>query len=219
MTNKNSLNTRKWGNIYFLFPASNPLLVLAVSSLFLLSLCSPNRNEVIASSLALFFSLTLVQIEYKYWFNKKIGISFYTCFTPFFIFYFKEALNFAISINLLWYKKNKNIFASDIIPVDFGLVNMGADNNKSNNKKEEPKKEKTLIHRFSSIFQLLKYEKDWKFYLIYGTFQINWGYLYNCELFDLFKTFMQGFLSIEFGLNIIGVNDYRKKKKMAKKLL
>ena len=79
--------------------------------------------------------------------------------------------------------------------------------------------EKTLIYRFSSTFNLLKYEKDRKFYLIYGMFDINWGNLYNCELSKFFQNFMYGFLYIIFGFNIIGVDDYRKKKKRAEKLL
>ena len=86
-------------------------------------------------------------------------------------------------------------------------------------KKKTDEREKTLIYRFSSDFYLLKYEKDRKFYLIYGMFNINWGYLYNCELSDFFKNFMMGFFNIIFGFNIIGVNDYRKKKKRAEKLL
>ena len=50
-------------------------------------------------------------------------------------------------------------------------------------------------------------------------FNINWGYLYNCELPDFFANFSKGFFSIILGFNIIGVDDYRKKKKRAKKLL
>ena len=50
-------------------------------------------------------------------------------------------------------------------------------------------------------------------------FNINWGYLYNCELPDFFANFSKGFFSIIFGFNIIGVDDYRKKKKRAEKLL
>ena len=86
-------------------------------------------------------------------------------------------------------------------------------------KKKTDEREKTLIYRFSSDFYLLKYEKDRKFYLIYGMFNINWGYLYNCELPDFFEQLLYGFIAIFFGFNIIGVNDYRKKKKRVEKLL
>ena len=50
-------------------------------------------------------------------------------------------------------------------------------------------------------------------------FNINWGYLYNCKLPDFFKQLLYGFIAIIFGFNIIGVNDYRKKKKRVEKLL
>ena len=199
LINKNSLNTRKWGNLYILFPLSNPLVLIVFFSSLCMSMC--DLNLLIVPLGILFAGL----IEYKYWFNKKIGISFYTALSPLLIFDFKNTFNFSISINLFWCKKNKNIFESSIVLVDFNAP--------------IEKEEKTLIYRFSSDFYLLKYEKDRKFYLIYGMFNINWGYLYNCELPDFFEQLLYGFIAIFFGFNIIGVNDYRKKKKRVKKLL
>ena len=199
LTNKNSLNTRKWGNLYILFPLSNPLVLIVFFSSLCMSMC--DLNLLIVPLGILFAGL----IEYKYWFNKKIGISFYTALSPLLIFDFKNNFQFSISINLFWCKKNKNIFESSIVLVDFNAP--------------IEKEEKTLIYRFSSDFYLLKYEKDRKFYLIYGMFNINWGYLYNCELPDFFEQLLYGFIAIFFGFNIIGVNDYRKKKKRVEKLL
>ena len=217
LTNKNSLNTRKWGNLYILFPLSNPLVLIVFFSSLCMSMC--DLNLLIVPLGILFAGL----IEYKYWFNKKIGISFYTALSPLLIFYFKNTFNFSISINLFWCKKNKNIFESSIVLVNFNELikkeNSHAPIKEENSHAPIKVEEKTLIYRFSSDFYLLKYEKDRKFYLIYGMFNINWGYLYNCELSDFFKNFMMGFFNIIFGFNIIGVNDYRKKKKRAEKLL
>ena len=219
LTNKNSLNTRKWGNLYILFPLSNPLVLIVFFSSLCMSMC--DLNLLIVPLGILFAGL----IEYKYWFNKKIGISFYTALSPLLIFYFKNTFNFSISINLFWCKKNKNIFESSIVLVHFNAPIEEKEKTDEEEKKtdEEEKKtdeeEKTLIYRFSSDFYLLKYEKDRKFYLIYGMFNINWGYLYNCELPDFFEQLLYGFIAIFFGFNIIGVNDYRKKKKRVEKLL
>ena len=206
LINKNDWNTRKWGNIYFLYPLSNPIALIEFFPL-ICSLCMSrcDLEVLILSLIALGAYLVSGLIEYKYWFNKKIGISFYTILSPLLIFDFKNNFQFSISINLFWCKKNKNIFESSIVLVDFNA--------------HIEKEEKTLIYRFSSDFYLLKYEKDRKFYLIYGMFNINWGYLYNCELPDFFANFSKGFFSIIFGFNIIGVNDYRKKKKRVEKLL
>ena len=218
LINKNSLNTRKWGNLYILFPLSNPLVLIVFFSSLCMSMC--DLNLLIVPLGILFAGL----IEYKYWFNKKIGISFYTILSPFLIFDFKNTFNFSISINLFWCKKNKNIFESSIVLVNFHnpIKKVKIDAPDAPDATDVPiikEEEKTLIYRFSSDFYLLKYEKDRKFYLIYGMFNINWGYLYNCELPDFFANFSKGFFSIIFGFNIIGVNDYRKKKEKGKKLL
>lgn len=217
LTNKNSLNTRKWGNLYILFPLSNPLAFIGMSFI----LCA-SRCDLIVLLCFLMPYLVNGLIEYKYWFNKKIGISFYTILSPFLICEFKNIFNSSISINLFWCKKNKNIFESSIVLVNFNTPFKKVDFNVTIEEEEKPenkKKEKTLIYLFSSDFYLLKYEKDRKFYLIYGMFNMNWGYLYNCELSDFFKNFMCGFFSLILGFNIIGVDDYRKKKKRAEKLL
>ena len=232
LINKNNWNTRKWGNIYFLFPNSNPFAFIDMFFNLILAWYNyrPDLKVLFTSSLMalggyLLFGLVAGLIEYKYWFNKKIGISFYTILSPFLIFDFKNTFNFSISINLFWCKKNKNIFESSIVLVHFNAPIEEKEKTDEEEKKtdEEEKKtdeeEKTLIYRFSSDFYLLKYEKDRKFYLIYGMFNINWGYLYNCKLSDFFLNFSYGFFSIIFGFNIIGVNDYRKKKEKGKKLL
>ena len=63
-------------------------------------------------------------------------------------------------------------------------------------------------------FILLKYEYDRRFYMNFGKVKAKW--------YTLMKDIMEGdlllanilnLLSIEFGLNIIGVNDWRKKEK------
>ena len=226
LTNKNSLNTRKWGNLYILFPFSNPLELIGGFSLILPScMIGCDLKVLIPSLIALGVAIvTTGLIEYKYWFNKKIGISFYTVLSPSLIWNFKNVFNSSISINLFWCKKNKNIFESSIVLVNFHnpIKKVKIDAPDAPDAPGAPiikEEEKTLIYRFSSAFYLLKYEKDRKFYLIYGMFNINWGYLYNCELPDFFEQLLYGFIAIFFGFNIIGVNDYRKKKKRVEKLL
>ena len=224
LTNKNSLNTRKWGNLYILFPFSNPCILLFDCFLPILLSCMNGCALKMRFSYLItlgVFIVTTGLIEYKYWFNKKIGISFYTILSPSLIYNFKNVFNFSISINLFWCKKNKNIFESSIVLVYFHdpIKKVKIDAPDAPGATIIKEEEKTLIYRFSSAFYLLKYEKNRKFYLIYGIFDMNWGYLYNCELSDFFKNFMSGFFNIIFGFNIIGVNDYRKEKKRAEKLL
>ena len=143
LINKNSLNTRKWGNLYFLFPLSKFIIIFYCS---ILTLCGYgcNLKGLIISLMTLCAGLVsgLVSglIEYKYLFNKKIGISFYTILSPLLIFDFKNTFWFSISINLFWCKKNKNIFESSIVLVDFNTP--------------IEKEEKTLIYLFSSDFYL-----------------------------------------------------------------
>ena len=229
LINKNNWNTRKWGNIYFLFPNSNPFAFINMFFNLILAWYDhrPDLKVLFTSSLMalggyLLLGLVAGLIEYKYWFNKKIGISFYTILSPFLIFDFKNTFNFYISINLFWCKKNKNIFESSFVLVHF---NASIKKEKTDEGKKTDEEEKTdegenpLIYSFSSDFYLLKYEKDRKFYLIYGMFNINWGFLYNCDISSLFDNLLGGFFSIIFGFNIIGINDYRKKKKRAEKLL
>ena len=225
LINKNTWNTRKWGNIYFLFPNSNPFAFIDMFFNLILAWYNyrPDLKVLFTSSLMalggyLLFGLVAGLIEYKYWFNKKIGISFYTILSPFLIFDFKNTFNFSISIDLFWCKKNKNIFESSIVLVHFNAPIEEKEKTDEEEKKTD-EEEKTLIYRFSSDFYLLKYEKDRKFYLIYGMFNINWGFLYNCDISSLFDNLLSGFFSIIFGFNIIGINDYRKKKKRAEKLL
>ena len=68
LINKNNWNTRKWGNLYFLFPhVSFGNLI----KLFKLSICGE-----INSNWGIFFNFFLSGIiEYKYIFHKKYGIN------------------------------------------------------------------------------------------------------------------------------------------------
>ena len=61
-------------------------------------------------------------------------------------------------------------------------------------------------------FVLLKYEYDRRFYLNFGKIKTTWYSLKGICEEDIEDTIGCNLLSIEFGLNIIGVNDWRKKR-------
>ena len=99
-------------------------------------------------------------------------------------------------------RKGKHIFSGSFSPLGFAIVQ------KDNGSCADDfcKKCWTLVGG------LLKYEYDRRFYLNFGKVKTAWYGLKNIK--DDFCTFI-GFnlASIEFGLNIIGVNDWIKKRK------
>ena len=63
-------------------------------------------------------------------------------------------------------------------------------------------------------FVLLKYEYDRRFYLNFGKIKTTWDLLEHVGAPDFWIWIIGlNLVSIEFGLNIIGVNDWRKKRK------
>ena len=62
-------------------------------------------------------------------------------------------------------------------------------------------------------FVLLKYEYDRRFYLNFGKVENSWYSLKDIYGKYFWLIALATSLSIDFGLNIIGVNDWRKKRK------
>ena len=73
--------------------------------------------------------------------------------------------------------------------------------------------ENFIKNMWTLSFFFLKYEYDRRIYLNFGIIKTWWKYLENRCNEDFWIAIVAHFISIEFGLNIIGVNDWRKKRK------
>ena len=108
---------------------------------------------------------------------------------------------FSLETSLEWIygRKGKHIFSGSFSP--FGVAYAQQDD--GSRADDFCKKCWTLG------FVLLKYEYDRRFYLNFGKVKIAWYSLKDIS----WKGIGLFLLSIEFGLNIIGVNDWRKKRR------
>ena len=230
LINKNDWNTSKWGDLYFLFPHLSACniadKILLQNSIF----------EKLNNKWGILFNFLFSGvIEYKYMFHKKCGINislnlnntnyFYGKF-----YYSKEKPNkieqemndenghlptwkydrspsfFSLDFSLEWIykKKGKKIYSGSFCPISISklLVKEGYIN---------------YDYLFWG-FTLLKFEYNRCFYLNWGKIKARWSVFGNKKmnddrLVDWCICGIADFLSIEFGLNIIGVNDWRKKRK------
>ena len=232
LINKNDWNTRKCGSIYFLFPHVSVCNI--VNKIYLQTSIFRELNNKWG---ILFNFLLSVVIEYKYMFHKKCGINislnlnntnyFYGKF-----YYSKEKQNkteqemndenghlpkktwiyykslsfFSLDFSLEWiYKRQgKKIYSGSFCPISISklLVKKGGIN---------------YDYLFWG-FTLLKFEYNRCFYLNCGKIKARWSVFWdekmnNDQLAEWSMCGIADFLSIEFGLNIIGVNDWRKKRK------
>ena len=200
LINKNSWNTRKWGSIYFLFPHLNFynifLKIIVDDGLSFIGTTKEGWKKIlnfIASGV----------IEYKYMFQKYCGINIrlnlnnmesYSNDGSFF--------SFETSLEWIYGRKGKHIFSGSFSPLGFAYVQKG---------------DGSRVDDFCKIcwtlgFGLLKYEYDRRFYLNFGKIKTNWYSLEDIETGDFWKNIGFNLASIEFGLNIIGVDDWRKSK-------
>ena len=186
LMNKNSLNTRKWGSIYLLFPnlsAANIFIKGPKTSFF-------KWNYF----LDLIFSFI---VEYKYMFDENLGINVRLAinnvenidnFPPFF--------SLTPSIEWVYGRKGKKIFSGSFSPLDLKIC-----------------KDYTEI-KFDLVwsFILLKYECNRNFYLNFGHIKNKWSL--TDDLFsDILQPFLLNIISIELGFNIVGKHDLRISKK------
>ena len=200
LINKNDWNTRKWGNIYFLFPH--------------LSFCNiifKNKDEgfscrgKIGTDCGKFLNFIVSGvIEYKYMFHKYCGINVRLNINNFEILGNKILSFFSLETSLEWIygRKGKHIFSGSFSPLGFAYV-----------QKDDGNRVDDFFKNMLTLgVVLLKYEYDRRFYLNFGKVKTAWYGLKDIK--DDFCTFI-GFnlASIEFGLNIIGVNDWIKKRK------
>ena len=187
--NKNSWNTKKWGSIYILstmYSISN----MEYEKSFLYN---GIENEFIRY-LNILFSWA---VEYKYMFNKNIGINVRLNLNN--IDAQKYRFAFEPSIEWIYGRKGKKIFSGSFSPIsfDFGSVN---------------NYESFAKGSWFLTFYLFKFEYNRLFYLNFGKIKI-------IPDFDI-KTFKDDFFSnifsIEIGLNILGIKDWRKNLKSKK---
>ena len=199
---KNDWNTRKWGNIYFLFPhlsGFNILLKIISDN------CFSFRGKTVEGWKRILNFILSGVIEYKYMFHKYCGINVRLNLNNLEVYAQEEYSFFSFEPSLEWIygRKGKKIFSGSFSPLGFAYVQ---DNNGSR------------VDNFCKAcwtwgFVLLKYEYDRRFYLNFGKIKTTWYRLKDICEDDFGKCIGYNLLSIEFGLNIIGVNDWRRGRK------
>ena len=202
LINKNNWNTMKWGDIYFLFPN--------------LSFGNINfKNDgngysckwEIGTGWGKFLNFIVSGvIEYKYMFHKYCGINVRLNLNNLEMCSKSEGSFFSLEASLEWIygRKGKKIFSGSFSPWGVAVIQK---NNSSSWANDFWKKCWTLG------FMLLKYEYNRRFYLNFGKVKTMWYNLKDICNKDFVVSIGFNLLSIEFGLNIIGVNDRRKKRK------
>ena len=201
LINKNNWNTRKWGSIYLLFPHLS--LTNIYCKLFGKRLsCGGQLERRWEKILNFIFSAV---IEYKYMFHKYCGINVRLNLNNLEAYPTEERSFFSLETSLEWIygRKGKHIYSGSFSPWGFAIVQ------KDNGSCADDfcKKCWTL----GGI--LLKYEYDRRFYLNFGKVKTTWYSLNDICEENFWKAIIRNLVSIEFGLNIIGVNDWRKKRK------
>ena len=200
LINKNNWNTRKWGDIYFLFPHLSFLNIIYKgpgNSFSCMGVPKTNCGKI-------FNFIASGVVEYKYMFHKYYGINIRINLNNFEIFNEKSSfISFETSLEWIWKRKGKKIFSGSFSPWGFAIVQ---------------KEDGNLVDDFCKKcwtfgFMLLKYEYDRRFYLNFGKVKTMWYGLKDIRSDKFLISIVLTLVSIEFGLNIIGVNDWRKKRK------
>ena len=200
LINKNNWNTKKWGSIYFLFPHLS-LNNICGKIVFKRS-C---KGDLETDWGKIFNFIAFGVIEYKYMFHKYCGINVRLNLNNFEVYLNKNSSFFSLESSLEWIygRKGKHIFSGSFSPLGFAIVQKD-DGNPVNDFCK-----KCLILGF----MLLKYEYDRRFYLNFGKIKTAWYDLKNIRTIDFWGFNGCNLISIEFGFNIVGVNDWRKKRK------
>ena len=201
LINKNNWNTRKWGSIYFLFPH---LSYFNIANKIFKNRLSCGGELVEGWKRILNFIVSGV-IEYKYMFPKYCGINVRLNLNNLEDFSIGRAYFFSLEPSLEWIygRKGKHIFSGSFSPLGFAIV-----------QKNEGSLFDDFFKRCWTLgLVLLKYEYDGRFYLNFGKVKKMWDLLMYAYAPDFWENIGYSLLSIEFGLNIIGVNDWRKKRR------
>ena len=144
-------------------------------------------------------------IEYKYMFHKYCGINVRLnlnnlegCSGDSISFFSLEP-----SLEWIYGRKGKHIFSGSFSPLGFAYC-----------QKDSGSRAKDFIKNMWTLsFVFLKYEYDRRFYLNFGKIKTTWYSLKDICGKAFWECIGFNLVSIEFGLNIIGVNDWRKKRK------
>ena len=146
-------------------------------------------------------------VEYKYMFHKYCGINVRLNLNNLELHYSAEDnCFFSLELSLEWIygRKGKRIFSGSFSPLGFAIYQKD-----DGNLVDDFCKKCLTLGGF-----LLKYEYDRRFYLNFGKIKTMWYCLKYIGKEDFWVGIVLNLLlSIEFGLNIIGVNDWRKKRK------
>ena len=197
---KNNWNTMKWGDLYFLFPHLSCFNIY----LKIIKECFSCTGKIGTGLGKLLNFIVSGVIEYKYMFHKYCGINVRLNLNNLECCQTYEGSFFSLETSLEWIygRKGKHIFSGSFSPLGFAW-NQKDDGNRVENFWKEG---------WTLGFMLLKYEYDRRFYLNFWKVKTAWYWLKDIK--DNFSDSMGWYLlSIEFGLNIIGVNDWRKKRK------
>ena len=201
LINKNNWNTRKWGSIYLLFPHLS--LTNIYCKLFGKRLsCGGQLERRWEKILNFIFSAV---IEYKYMFHKYCGINVRLnlnnlegCSDDSISFFSLEP-----SLEWIYGRKGKHIFSGSFSPFGVAIA-----------QKEDGSRANDFIKNMWTLGGvLLKYEYDRRFYLNFGKVKTAWYSLKDICGTAFWECIGFNLVSIDFGLNIIGVNDWRKKRK------
>ena len=201
LINKNTWNTRKWGSIYFLFPHLSSCNIIIKNDDDGVSF----KGKLKKGWVKIFNFIASGVIEYKYMIHKYCGINVRLNLNNLEVPTLFGISFFSLDPSLEWIygRKGKHIFSGSFSPLGFAIVQ------KDNGSCADDfcKKCWTLVGG------LLKYEYDRRFYLNFGKVKTTWYGLKDICKVDFWKDIIINLISIEFGLNIIGVNDWRKKRK------
>ena len=209
---KNNWNTKKWGSIYFLFPHLSDFNIVGK-----LTSITKSAKHIAKEDSSMSFWCKVKQmplrflnfllsgvIEYKYMFHKYCGINVRLNLNN-----FEECSGnpvfFSLETSLEWIygRKGKHIFSGSFSPWGVAVIQ---------------KTNRSLADDFCKKCWtlggiLLKYEYDRRFYLNFGKVKTTWYSLNDICEENFWKAIIRNLVSIEFGLNIIGVNDWRRGRK------
>ena len=201
LINKNNWNTRKWGSIYLLFPHLN--LTNIYCKLFGRRLsCGGQLERRWEKILNFIFSAV---IEYKYMFHKYCGINVRLNLNNLEGYPSDSISFFSLEPSLEWIygRKGKHIFSGSFSPFGVAYVQKFGGSRAND----------FIKNMWTLGGVLLKYEYDRRFYLNFGKVKTAWYSLKDICKKNFWIDIGLNLVSIDFGLNIVGVNDWRKKRK------
>ena len=166
--------------------------------------CFSCRGKLEKGYVKIFNFIASAVVEYKYMFHKYCGINIRLNLNNLEI--PRDSFSFLSlepSLEWIYGRKVKHIFSGSFSPLGFAYV-----------QQDNGSRAKDFIKNMWTLgFVLLKYEYDRRFYLNFGKSKTTWYCLKDICGEDFWKDIGLNLVSIEFGLNIIGVNDWRKRGK------